>query len=109
MTNPIHPSPRIAALVTAGLALLATAACASLTPLQQEAVAKVQVIHLTPALNCQNLGVVTGSRESAEPDGIRAKAVFKGANVVHLERDGVATALYCPDSAVEPTGEEPTP
>lgn len=69
---------------------------------------KVQVINSEPALNCQNLGVVTGSPQSEGPSGMRAKALALGANTVHLDAQGGAMAFYCPD-AVEAAPEEPTP
>ena len=93
------------------LAIAATPACATLTVAQQAAVSKVQVITAEPATNCQNLGIVTGSRESDGPGGTRAKAVILGANTVHVDPQGVSTAFYCPDAVpAEVAGDvEPTP
>ncbi len=102
---PHHVVTRFA---TASVPILAAAACASLTVQQRAGVNKVQVISSEPALNCQNLGVVTGSPQSEGPGGMRAKALALGANTVHLDAQGGAMAFYCPDAA-EAASEEPTP
>ena len=106
MGSPDGRNTRVA--LAQGLVLLATTGCATLTAQQRAAVSKVSVITSEPALNCQNLGVVSGSRESEGPDGVRAKAVLLGANTVRVDAQGATTAFYCPDSAEAPDT-EPTP
>jgi hypothetical protein len=89
-------------------AAAATSACAGLTAQQQAAVAKVQIITAEPALNCQNLGIVSGSRESDGASGVRGKTVILGGNTVHATPQGVTTAFYCPEAAPAPDA-EPVP
>ena len=79
-----------------GLSLLATSSCGSLTAEQRAAVAKVQIITTEPALNCQNLGAVSGSFNSDGARGVRAKAVLLGGNTVVVDAHAVTTAFYCP-------------
>jgi hypothetical protein len=95
-----HPRVRtpVALRFVAKLFPLALAACASLTPEQQAAVAKVQVIQTEPEQRCQNLGAVSGSRESSGAGGLRANAVLLGANTVRVGASS-ATAFYCPPPA----------
>ncbi len=94
--------PHVSALLAA-LVLAAVPACASLTAEQQAALAKVQFITTDPAHNCQNLGVVSGSRDGTGAGSARGKAVILGANT--LRGDGSAmTAFYCPpDPNAEPS------
>jgi hypothetical protein len=100
---------RVTAWIVAGMPVLATSACATLTAEQRAAAAKVQVITSEPALECQNLGVVSGSREGDGPGGVRAKAVLLGANTVRMDKQGVTTAFYCPDAAETASDTDPVP
>jgi len=84
----------------AAVSVLATSSCGSLTAEQRAAMAKVQVITTEPALNCQNLGPVSGSFTSDGPRGIRAKAVLLGGNTVVVDAHAVTTAFYCPPAPV---------
>jgi len=87
-------------------------ACASLTAEQQAAVSKVQVMSSDPATNCQNLGTVSGSRDSDGASSMRGKTVRMGGNTVRVDAKGVlstdATAFYCPPPKADPDA-EPTP
>jgi hypothetical protein len=100
--------------VTRALSLVTVAAsgCATLTPAQQAAVAKVQIVSSDPASDCQNLGTVAGSRDSDGPGGIRGKTVLMGGNTVRVDAKGLtssdATAFYCPGPKPDPDA-EPTP
>ena len=84
-----------------GLLALFLPACAGLTPEQQAAVSKVQVLRSDPAANCQNLGTVSGSAESDDSGGIKAKTVLMGGNTARVDEKGTvhstATVFYCPD------------
>jgi hypothetical protein len=91
--------------VAALLALMA--GCASLTPEQQDAVRRVQVRNVSPAWNCQNLGIVTGSPTSEGASGMRAKAVRMGGNVLSMRDNGEASVLYCPTFAVATPDADP--
>jgi hypothetical protein len=73
-------------------ALLAAAACGSLTPEQRAAMARVQLVHDAPAVDCQNLGPTSAGSE----EGLRAGAVVLGANTVRLDGSSSGTAFYCP-------------
>jgi hypothetical protein len=86
-------------------ALLATNACATVTVEQHMAVAKVLVITTEPARDCQNLGPVTGSRDSDTPSGARARTLAMGGNTVRVDAQGGMAAFYCPN----PPEVEPTP
>jgi hypothetical protein len=99
----------VAGLVAASLCALVTSACAHLTPQQRVGANKILVITTEPALNCQNLGVVTGARDGDGPGGIRAKALVLGGNTVRVDAQGLAMAFYCPDAVEPPPAEEPTP
>jgi len=89
--------------------LTALAACASLTADQQAAVSKVQIQTVDPASNCQNLGVVSGSRDGTGASSLRGRTVILGANTVRLDEKGSgATAFYCP-APKEDANAEPTP
>ena len=83
--------------------------CGSLTAQQRAAVAKVQIITAEPAVNCQNLGPVSGSLQSDGPGGIRAKAVLLGGNTVGVDAHAVMTAFYCPEAVTPPSNADPTP
>ena len=86
--------------------------CASLTAEQQAAVAKVEIRSSDPALNCQNLGVVSGSRDGDGASSMRGRTVLMGGNTVRVDAKGIvsteATAFYCPPPKVDPDA-EPTP
>jgi hypothetical protein len=103
---------RRAALLSLSLASIAASACASLTPAQQAAVAKVQIVSTDPANDCQNLGTVSGSRDGDGPGGLRGRTVLKGGNTVRVDTKGLtsseATAFYCPEPKPDPDA-EPTP
>jgi hypothetical protein len=71
---------------------------------------KVQVQIAEPAADCQNLGVVSGSRDSTERSGLRGRVVLLGGNTVRVDARGGSdgTAFYCP--APKPAPEvEPVP
>ncbi len=102
-----HPLPktadttrRFAGGVAWAVCLLALVSCGSVTEEQRLAISRVQVLSGEPAPNCQNLGSVTGSRDSDGPHGVRAKAVKLGANTVRMDSSGSAYAFYCPAAAV---------
>jgi len=84
-----------------GLLALLFSGCAGLTPEQQAAVSKVQVLRSDPAGNCQNLGTVSGSPDSDDSGGIKAKTVLMGGNTARVDEKGAiqstATVFYCPD------------
>jgi hypothetical protein len=82
--------------ILASFAMLAPLACATVTPEQRAAAATIQVMTAEPANNCQNLGVVSGSPMGTDPGSLRAKAAGLGANMLHMNPDGSATAFYCP-------------
>ena len=94
------------------LSLAGVAACATLSPAQQAAVAKVQIVSTDPATDCQNLGTVKGSRDADGPGGIRGRTVLLGGNTVRVDAKGLtsseATAFYCPEPKPDPDA-EPTP
>jgi hypothetical protein len=76
--------------ILAAALILLSVACAGLTAEQRAAAAKVQIITTIPALNCQNLGPVSGSGDS-----LRGHTVLLGGNTVQTGPDGT-TAFYCP-------------
>jgi hypothetical protein len=98
MPNESAPGSFAIVKIAAGISVLATLACGGLTAEQRAAVAKVQVIGVEPAPDCQNLGVVSGS-DGMGPGGVRAKSVLLGGNTVHVDVHGGTTAFFCPGPA----------
>jgi hypothetical protein len=74
--------------------------CASLTAEQQAAVSRVIVMRSDPAPECQNLGPVSGSRDTESATGIRGRTVLLGGNTVRVDAPGMLSsdgaAFFCP-------------
>ena len=87
-------------LPLAAMLVFAPLGCASLTPEQQAAVSRVIVMRSNPAPECQNLGPVSGSRDTESATGIRGRTVLLGGNTVRVDAPGMLSsdgaAFFCP-------------
>ncbi len=93
------PRVLVVAWIAASFCVVSAPACGGLTAEQRAAAARVQIITADPALDCQNLGAVSGSRDNDGAGGIRGQAVLLGGNTVRLDAHGGTTAYYCPGPA----------